>query len=174
MGCANNKSTISINLGTALTKVLPQSSGVWLHCHCNTFFLKHPVVDSILSKWSWSCCMTQFHPCFSLCFVSTILWYTEEPHVLWLYNAQVLLLPKPEVNDILRLRFVICGTMHPLWFRISESESVPEILWFYQIYINIYIYIYQLLKGLEWDKKKRLVLAFLVQGTNHDWSKHCR
>lgn len=82
-GCANNKSTISIHLGTALAKLLPQSSGVWLHCHCNTFFLRHPVVDLILSKWSWSCCTTQFHPCFSLCFVSTILWYTEEPHGLF-------------------------------------------------------------------------------------------
>lgn len=157
-GCVNNKSTISIHLSTALTKLLPQSSGVWLHFHCNTFFpqtsccrfnsfqmimvLLHDPVSSILQPL--------------LCFYNTLVYRWATWSVLWLYNAQVLLLPKPEVNDILHLRFVICGTMHPLWFHISKSESVPENLWFYQM-----------LPGLEWDKKKKKKIGSGIFGPRY-------
>lgn len=126
-GCVNNKSTISIHLGTALTKfwsliafplqhLLPQTSC----CRFNSFqmimVLLHDPVSSTLQPL--------------LCFYNTLVYRGATWSVLWLYNAQVLLLPKPEVNDILRLRFVICGTMHPRWFHISKSESVPVLVIF--------------------------------------------
>lgn len=122
-----------------LQHLLPQTSC----CRFNSFqmimVLLHDPVSSILQPL--------------LCFYNTLVYRWATWSVLWLYNAQVLLLPKPEVNDILHLRFVICGTMHPLWFHISKSESVPENLWFYQM-----------LPGLEWDKKKKNWLR-------HFWSK---